>query len=195
MDKLPCDLINKILKNVTIDNAPLLTYRLKFVNKSFKKFIENEKYELCKYILDTQNVKNKLYSNGNISIFKWLYDHNIYIKYVDIFELINYNRIDVMYLSMMYKNNINIIFNRFFLSNMNETFNIFNLGYQGKSYFLHACEKNKLDICKFLLEYKKNETEYYTCYHSQVEQGINMSLKYNNSDIYKYLIKYHYDKY
>jgi hypothetical protein len=195
MDKLPCDLINKILKNVTIDNAPLLTYRLKFVNKPFKNFIENENYELCKYILDTQNVKNKLYSNGMISIFEWLYNHNIYIKYVDIFELINYNRIDVMYLSMMYKNNINIIFNRFFLSNMNETFNLFNLGYQGKSYFLHACEKNKLDICKFLLEYKKNELEYYTCYHSQVEQGINMSLKYNNSDIYKYLIKFHYDKY
>ena len=36
MDTLPCDIINNILRKVTCDNTPLLTYRLKYVNRSLR---------------------------------------------------------------------------------------------------------------------------------------------------------------
>lgn len=195
MDTLPCDIINNILRKVTCDNTPLLTYRLKYVNRSFNKFIDKEEYEVCKYLLDTENNKEKLYKNGNISIYTWLYENGIFIKYIDIFGLIKHNRRDILDYSMKYNKNINIIFNRFYLTNLNTKFNIFEIGYQGRSFFIYACELGKLDICKFFLNsYKNNGIDKYTCYNSQIEEGINTSLRYNNSDVYKYLIKYHIDK-
>ena len=94
MDTLPCDIINNILRKVTSDNTPLLTYRLKYVNRSFNKFIDKEEYEVCKYLLDTEYSKEKLYKNGNKSIYTWLYGNGIFIKYIDVFGLIKYNRRD-----------------------------------------------------------------------------------------------------
>ena len=191
MDTLPYDIINYILTEVTVDNTPLLTYRLKYVNKSFNNFINKEKYEVCKCLLDTEHTKEKLYKNGNKSIYTWLYKNDIYIKYKDVFGLIKHDRRDILDYSMNYNKNINIIFNRFYLTNTNTQFNIFDLIYQGKSFFMYACELGKVDICKFLLDsYNKK----YKCYHSQIEDGINTGLLYNKPEIYKYLIKHHFDK-
>ena len=195
MNFLSYDIINIILKNVTIDNTPLLTYRLKYVNKSFYNFICNEKYKTCKYLNDKEEDLDILYKNGDIQIYNWLYYNNINITYKNVIGLIQYNRCDILKYSLKYKNNINIIFNRFYLTyNNNDIHNIFNIFNNGKSFLIYACENNSKDICDFFLNSYDENNKRYTCYDKEIELCIEYVSKNNNTNILKYLINNHLDK-
>lgn len=195
MNFLTYDIINIILKNVTIDNTPLLTYRLKYVNKSFYNFICNENYKICKYLNDKEEDLDILYKNGNIQIYNWLYCNNINITYKNVIGLIQYNRYDILKYSLKFKNNINIIFNRFYLTyHNNDIHNIFNIFNNGKSFLIYACENNSKDICDFFLNSYDENNKRYTCYDKEIELCMEYASKNNNINILKYLINNHLDK-
>lgn len=191
MDTLTYDIISQILFDVTYDNTPLLTYRLKYVNKAFNYFINNEKYSLCKYLNDTEKDLNILYKKGNINIYKWLYSNNINIKYKNIMGLIKYNRYNILNYSLKYKINHNIIFNRFYLTQYNngnvyDVFNMFNIG---KSFLIYACENNYKEICDILLNTIDNNGNRYNYYDKEIETCIDICLKNNNINLLKYFVK------
>ena len=97
--------------------------------------------------------------------------------------------------SLKYKNNINIIFNRFYLTyNNNNIHNIFNIFNNGKSFLIYACENNSKDICDFFLNSYDENNKRYTCYDKEIELCIEYVSKNNNTNILKYLINNHLDK-
>ena len=154
LNDMPYEVLYNIYSKVCQCNSPLLNYRIRFVNQSFRDIVNNYDGKVCRHINDSDLDKNLLYIRGNIEIYKWLYNHRVFIEYTDVFHLINNNRNDVLKLAEKYVNNKDVLFNRFYLSDgySNEKFNIFNFGTINRSFLLLACEINNLEIVKFFLE-------------------------------------------
>jgi len=192
---LPYEIIENILKYTIVNNSPILSYRLKFVNSVFNDIIQNYDGILPQNICDSENDKYLLLKYGNIETLKWFLNKKYKLVYKDISALILCNRPDVLYLLLDYERYKNVLFNRFYLtdSNIVEELNIFHFGKCNRSYLLLACECNNLNIVKFLLE-SDNRNIYYLQINAVIEYCLeNKNLKiinyiYNN---YKYKI---YDK-
>jgi len=191
LNDLPYEILSKIYNYACIDNTPLFNYRIRFINQDFKKIVDNHKGAIGNYLDDTDLDKIILYNIGHINTYEWLYNHKIYMKYTDILHLINNNRIDVLNLAVKYKNNTNILFNRFYLTDgyANERLNIFNLGIVGRSFFLSACEIGNLEIVKFFLESSKS-----IIYVIQIGAAIEICCDNHKLEIIEYLYKNHIDK-
>ena len=184
LNDMPYEVLYNIYSKVCQCNSPLLNYRIQFVNQSFKDIVNNYEGRVCRHIKDSDIDKNILYTQGNIEIYKWLYNHRIFIEYSDVFHLINNNRTDVLELAKNYNSNMDILFNRFYLSDgySNEKFNIFDLGIVSRSFLLLACECENLEIVKFFLEAPKKKI-----YMMQINAALDICLINNNDNIIKYL--------
>ena len=154
IDLLPYEIIKKILEYTININSPILSYRLKFVNRNFKNIIDNYNNNNLSNICDSDTDKYLLLKNGNIETLKWLFKKNYNIVHKDVSTMILCDRLDILNLMINYKKYNDILFNRFYLSdcNIKEDFNIFNFGKVNRSYLLLACECNNLNIVRFLLE-------------------------------------------
>lgn len=186
-DCLPCEINKYIYDIVCLDNTPLLNYRMRFINREFKSIVDNHNGEICRDKIDTE--LDKLISfGGNIRMFKWLFDHEIYMNYKDVSSLISCHRIDILKLMMDYGENEKILFNRFYLSdgNISENFSIFRFGIVNRSFLLLACECGDLEIVKFFLESPKKKI-----YILQVNAALDISFI-NNS---RHIIDYIYENY
>ena len=181
---MPYEIIKYIYDFVCLDNTPLFNYRMRFINKNLKNIVDNHTEKICRHIDDNVLDKNILFDKGNYKIYKWLFDHKIYMTYTDVSNLIVFNRIDILNLMMNYENNIKILFNRFYLTDCNiiENFNIFSFGNVNRSFLLLGCEFNNLDIVKFFLE-KSNKNMYYI----QLNAAIDICIEKNNKDIINYI--------
>ena len=182
-DYLPCEINKYIYDIVCLDNTPLLNYRMRFINREFKSIVDNHNGEICRDKIDTE--LDKLISfGGNIRMFKWLFDHEIYMNYKDVSSLISCHRIDILKLMMDYGENEKILFNRFYLSdgNISENFSIFRFGIVNRSFLLLACECGDLEIVKFFLESPKKKI-----YILQVNAVLDISFINNYRDIIDYI--------
>jgi len=181
---LPYEIIKNILKYTIDINSPILSYRLKFVNKDFNDIIQNYDGVLPQNICDSENNKYLLLKNAKIKTLQWFLNKKYDLVHRDISTLILCDRPDVLYLLLEYEKYKNVLFNRFYLtdSNIVEEFNIFHFGKCNRSYLLLACECNNLNIVKFLLE-SDNRNVYYL----QINAAVEYCLKNKNLKILKYL--------
>ena len=165
---------------------------MRFINRDLKSIVDNYNGKICKYLDDTDIDKLVLYNRGHINIYKWLYEHQIFMKFIDVSHLINHGRIDVLQLSKKYKSNTDILFNRFYLSDgySNEKFNIFNFGTISRSFLLLACEINNLVIVKFFLESPKSSV-----YIIQIGAAIDVCCEYHHLNIIEYFYKEQIDNF
>ena len=185
MDNLPIDLIKDIFSLVCLDNPPLLCYRMKYINKCFNSIVNNYTTGLSN-IKDTNDDRLVLYEYGNLDIYKWLYTNELYLTYEDVLGLILFKRIDVLKYSTRYIKNIDIIFNKFHVSQKyeNTKFNIFDLNNINSSILLYACECNNLEAIKFLLKHGY-------CYYSHIPNAIDICCNNKFINIVKYLFTYY----
>ncbi len=188
IDKLPYDIIKKIIEYTITINSPLLSYRLKFINRNFYDIIENYDDKLPQNICDNDIDKYILIKDGDIKIFKWLFNKNYDIVYTDVSTMILCNRLDILNLMINYKNYSSLLFNRFYLSdcNIKEDFNIFNFGKCSRSYLLLACECDNLNIVKFLLENKIKQNKN-VVYFLQINAVVDYCIKNKNLKILEYI--------
>jgi len=191
LNNLSDDILSKIMKNVINDNPPLMTYCLKYLCKDFYKIINNNDLDICKNKGDDIELINKLYKRGDIGIFNWLYNNNVKLKHIDIISLIKNNRLDVLEESLKYKININVLFNRFYLTNTDEVidnnnFSIFDLVKTNASFLLYSTECGYLNICKFFIDNPK-----YKMYKKQIPKMLDISCEKDKLHITKYILKNH----
>ena len=181
---LPYEIIENILKYTIVNNSPILSYRLKFVNSVFNDIIQNYDGVLPQNICDIDNDKYLLLKYSNIETLRWFLNKKYNLVYRDISTLILCDRPDVLNLLLEYERYKNVLFNRFYLtdSNIVEEFNIFHFGKCNRSYLLLACECNNLNIVKFLLE-SDNRNIYYL----QINGAIDTCLKNKNLKIINYI--------
>jgi hypothetical protein len=181
---LPYEIIENILKCTININSPILSYRLKFVNKDFNNIIVNYIGKLPQNICDSDNDKYYLLKNANIETLEWFLNKKYNLVYRDISRLILCDRPDVLYLLLEYEKYKNVLFNRFYLtdSNIVEEFNILGFGKCNRSYLLLACECSNLSIVKFLLE-----SDSRNIYYLQINAAIEYCLKNKNLKIINYL--------
>jgi len=189
LNNLSDDILFKIIKNVSVDNPPLMTYCLKYLCKDFYNIINNNELEICQNKSD-KDLMNKLYKNGNIMVYNWLYQNNIKLKNIDVIYLIKNNRLDVLEESLKYKINTNVLFNRFYLTNtdevINNIFTIFDLVKTNASFLLYSTECGYLEICKFFIDNPK-----YKMYRKQIPKMLDISCEKDKLHITKYILKNH----
>ena len=94
MNNLPIDLLKDIFLLVCLDNPPLLSYRMKYVNQCFYQIVNDYKGGLSN-IEDTNDDRYILYDYGNIDIYRWLYDNKQFLIYEDVLGLILFRRVDL----------------------------------------------------------------------------------------------------
>jgi len=188
IDKLPYDIIKKILEYTISINSPLLSYRLKFVNHNFYDIIDKYDNKLPQNICDNNIDKYILLKDGNIEIFQWLFKKNYDIVYTDVSTMILCDRLDILNLMINYEKYNSILFNRFYLSdgNISEDFDIFHFGKCNRSYLLLACECDNLNIVKFLLENKVKSNKN-VIYFLQINAVVDYCLKNKNLKILEYI--------
>ena len=181
---LPYEIIENILKYTIVNNSPILSYRLKFVDSVFNDIIQNYDGVLPQNICDIDNDKYLLLKYSNIITLRWFLNKKYNLIHRDISTLILCDRPDVLYLLLEYERYKNVLFNRFYLtdSNIVEEFNIFHFGKCNRSYLLLACECNNLNIVKFLLE-SDNKNVYYL----QINGAVDTCLKNKNLKIINYI--------
>lgn len=189
INNLPQDILYNIISNVFKNNPPLLTYTLKYLNKSFYNIIHNNKFILSN-ILDNFTLIDHLCLNANINIFKWLCDNNYNINYNNILLLIEYNRLDLLNLLMEYNHYHNKLFNRFYLTDTNllDNFTIFDLASYNKSYITHSIDHNNLNIFKFFIENNK-----YKIYYNKLPKILNIVCLKGNDIFLKYILNNYND--
>ena len=61
MDFLPYELLINIYNKVCLDNTPLLNYRVRFINKEFRKIVDNHKNKISLVKKDAKNDMEILY--------------------------------------------------------------------------------------------------------------------------------------
>tara|TARA_B100000902_G_C26995695_1_gene757299 strand:- start:114 stop:752 length:639 start_codon:yes stop_codon:yes gene_type:complete len=181
---LPYEIIENILKKTIVNNSPILSYRLKFVNSVFSDIIQNYNGILSQNICDSENDKYLLLKNANIETLEWFLNKKYNLVHKDISTLILCDRPDILNLLLEYERYKNVLFNRFYLtdSNIVEEFNIFHFGKVNRSYLLLACECNNLNIVKFLLESDSRNV-----YYLQINGAVDTCLKNKNLKIINYI--------
>ena len=120
MNNLPYEIYEYILSNLkcnVIINLINLSkfYRLRIVNKSFKKYIDNVDDLIYFKVNDIDMIFNRLCRSGFLKNFKWLFDNNLYLSINNINNLIVHYRVDIIKLLLKYNNLKDILFNRFYL--------------------------------------------------------------------------------
>ncbi len=187
MDNLPIELIENIFNHVCKDNNAFSCYKLRSLNSAFLKVVDKYKDGFKRVYFP-----DRLFLRAKYPVFKWLFKNHLYFDYNDLIKLILYNRCDILEKSIEYKTNRNIIFTRRNVFDMRfyfTSFNIFNLQGVSTSLILYACECNRLDIVRFLLETDRGK-----CYSSQISNAVRVCVTKRAVEILDYLIC-NYSKY
>ena len=180
MDDLPIELIENIYDHVCKNNDAIFCYKLRSLNSAFLKVVDNYKKGFKRVYFP-----DKLFQRAQYPVFKWFFRNHLYFDYNDLIKLILHNRCDILKKSIEYKTNRNIIFTRRNVFDMRfyfTSFNIFNLQGVSTSLILYACECNRLDIVKFLLE-----TDHGSCYSSQISNAVRVCITKRYVEILNYL--------
>jgi len=197
MNDLPYEIYECILSNlkhnlvINIINLSKF-YRLRIVNKSFKKYIDNVDDLIYFQVNDIDMIFNRLCRIGYIKNFKWLFNNNLYLSINNINNLIIHYRGDVLKLLVKYNNLKDILFNRFNLFSVNESLDIISLTKSDNP--LVTCgmvfNKNKtnLDVIKLLLDKDIKNNPYI----HQISSLFITAMKYNNIVVIKYLVTFYY---
>tara|TARA_B100000035_G_scaffold155749_1_gene132682 strand:- start:624 stop:1769 length:1146 start_codon:yes stop_codon:yes gene_type:complete len=202
MDYIPDEIIDNILSNLHKPDKTLklfnLTriYKLRIVNKTFKRYIDNikvsiyadEKYNVNEY----ENIFNRLAYSGLECNFKWLFNNNFHLSINNINNLIIHFRYDILKLICEYDNLQDILFNRFNLFTFKDEIDILSLSKSENPLIVSGMNFNKnntnLNIIKLLL----NPTIKSNPYIHQLPELFNTVIKYNNIVIIKYLVTHYY---
>ena len=199
MNNLPYEIYDKILLNVKADvyhnlNSLSKFYRLRIINKSFKRFIDNVGDLLYFKVNNVDNIFNRLSRVGLINNFKWLFNNNLYLSINNINNLIIHYRGDVIKLLVKYNNLKDILFNRFNLFSVNESLDIISLTKSDNPLVTCGMVFNKkttnLDIIKLLLDKDIINNPYI----HQIPSLFITAIKYNNIVVIKYLVTFYYDE-
>ena len=195
MNILPEDIfLEKIFFNIK-SLPPNQLYKLRRINKKFKKYIDELKYNYIIRNLDSKMICNNfnklshLNNSGNIRVFKWLFSNNIFLLENNILTLVKDNRIDVFNECLKYNENINILFSK-------DRYQILSLGENIKtikenSPLILAAYENNFKMIKFFLEIKGiNSNPFFR----QLDILIDVLLETKNKKIIKYIITYYYDR-
>ena len=195
MDNLPEEIfIEKIFFNLK-SLEPHKLYNLRIINKKFKKYIDDLKYNYYIDNLDKRiicNHFNRLSQSNtleNIIVFKWLFKNNIFLSDNNILNLVKDDRLDVFNESLKYNENINIIFskNRYQLLSFGENIKII----KENSPLILAGYENNFNMIKFFLETKGITIN---PFFRQLDILIDVLLEKGNKKIIKYILTYYYDK-
>ena len=181
MDNLPIELIENIYDCVCKDNDAIFCYKLRTLNSAFLKVVNNYKNGFSHVYFP-----DRLFQRAQYPVFKWFFRNHLYFDYNDLIKLILYDRCDILKKSIEYKTNRNIIFTRRNVFDMRfyfTSFNIFNLQGVSTSLILYACECNRLNMVRFLLETDKAK-----CYHTQVSNAVRVCVTKRAVEILDYLI-------
>ena len=197
MNVLPYEIYENILSNLKNNIYHNLTslskfYRLRIINKSFKKYIDNVNNLSYFKINNIDNIFNRLSRNGLVSNFKWLFNNNLYLSLDNINNLIVHYRYDILRLILEYNNLKDILFNRFNLFSVNEKLDIISLTKSDNPLIICAMVFNKknsnINIIKLLLDddIKNNP------YIHQIGSLFLTAIKYNNLVLIKYIVTYYH---
>ena len=189
MDSIPLDLVDYILDNLHSDNIKFI-YNLRLVNHVFKKHIDritNIKKIQC------ENIFNKLAYKGLYINFKWLFDNNIDMSINNINNLIIHKRTNIFDLLIKYDYLHNLLFNRFNLFSYKNEIDIISLSKSNNPLITAGINYDKdnsnLDIIKILL----NDKIVNNPFIHQIPGLFEISIKYNNNVLIKYLVTYYYN--
>ena len=197
MNNLPYEIYDKILLNIKSEiyhnlNSLSKFYRLRIINKSFKKFIDNVGDLLYFKVSNVDNIFNRLSRIGVINNFKWLFNNNLYLSINNINNLIVHYRYDVIKLLLEYNNLKDILFNRFNLFSVNEKLDIISLTKSDNPLITCAMVFNKknsnIDIIKLLLDEDIKNNPYI----HQIGSLFLTAIKYNNLVLIKYIVTYYH---
>ena len=198
MNNIPYEMYDHILSHLKINVVLNITnlskfYRLRIINKSFKKYIDNVNDLIYFEVSDINNIFNRLCRIGLLKNFIWLFNNNLYLSINNINNLIIYYRSDVIQLLLKYNNLKDILFNRFNLFSVNENLDIISLTKSNNPLITCAKtfnnKKTNLDIIKLLLD----DTIKNNPYIHQLSSLFITSIKYNNIILIKYLVTFYYD--
>jgi len=189
MDSIPLELVDYILDNLHSENIQFI-YNLRLVNNNFKNHIDriqNIKKVQC------ENIFNKLAYKGLYINFKWLFDNNIEMSINNINNLIIHKRTNIFDLLIKYDYLHNLLFNRFNLFSYKNEIDIISLSKSNNPLITAGINYDKdnsnLDIIKILL----NDKIVNNPFIHQIPGLFEISIKYNNTVLIKYLVTYYYD--
>ena len=181
MDNLPIEIIENIYNHVCKDNDAIFCYKLRSLNSAFLKVVNNYNKGFSHVYFP-----DRLFQIAQYPVFKWFFQNRLYFDYNDLIKLILYDRCDILKKSIEYKTNRNIMFTRKNVFDMRfyfTSFNIFNLQGVSTSLILYACECNRLDMVRFLLETDKGK-----CYSSQISNAVRVCVTKRAVEILNYLM-------
>ena len=202
MDNIPDDIIDNILSHLHKPDKTLKLfnfrriYKLRIVNKTFKRYIDNikssiyadEKYNVNEY----ENIFNSLAYRGLKCNFEWLFNNNFHVSINNINNLIIHFRYDILELICNYNNLIDILFNRFNLFTFKDDLDILSLSKSENPLIVSGMNFNKknpnLNIIKLLLNPNIKNNPYI----HQIPALFHTAIKYNNIIIIKYLVTHYY---
>lgn len=191
MDNLPPEIFNYLFEYLKT-LLPHELYKLRRINKNFKKFIDDLKNTYNLNNLQKKIICNKFntlinYDNYSINSYKWLFKNNVFFCDNNIFTLVLKNRLDIFKISLKYNENLDVIFSK-------DKYNLLSFGQHKKIILEHsplilAGSLNNLDLIKFFLETKG---VYSNPFHRQIDILIEILIEKNNKRLIKYLCTYHY---
>jgi len=188
---LPEELLPLIIQKLDID--PISIYNLRNINQQFKNIIENisypdiSDYNVTKTFMFTQ-IRELCKKQTHIHTFKWLYKNNLFLDLTHINILIVNNRIDVIKLCLFQKENLNTLFNRFYLPviehNDSDIFSIT----KSNNPLMIAAIHNRVSIVTLLLEV----CNYGNHYLKHINYVLDIAIKYSHKNLLSYLIRNQY---
>ena len=190
MNELPNEIFNHLIAKLNAEN-PVFLYKLRIVNKDFKKAIDNIQIENIN-IYNFENIFNKLSYQGSYLTFEWLFNNNLNITTNNINNLILNDREDIIKLLIQYeylKYNLYNWKSHDLIGN-----DIISLSKTNNPLMISAMNNtqnnSKLTIIKILLD----DTVENNPYINQFTGLFDICIKYNNIIVIKYLSTYYYDK-
>ena len=196
MNNIPYDVYDLILSNLkknVYHNLSSLSrfYKLRIINKSFKKYIDNVNDLLYFKVNNIDNIFNRLSRVGLESNFVWLFNNNLYLSINNINNIIIHNRYDIFKLMLKYNYLKGIIFNRFNLFSVDEKLDIISLTKSDNPLIICGMVKNEnnMNIIKLLLDEDIKNNPYI----HQIPSLFSTAIKYNYEILIKYLVTFYYE--
>lgn len=134
--------------------------------------IDEQMSELCKKGVSKESIK-------------WLFKNNIFLSLKNIKDLIINNRKDILELSLNYKKNRDVIFNRFHFAQVTDNRDDILSCKECLHPLIVAGDNGKVDIIELLLRVNRN-------FIIELPTLLDCSIKYNHENLLTYLVVNHY---
>ena len=186
---LPEEILPLIIQKIDID--PISIYNLRNINQQFKKTIENfsclgtSNYYGTK---TSEKINELCRKQTHLDTFKWLSTNKLFLDLTHINTLIVHNRVDVIKLCFFQKENLNILFDRYYLPIIEyKESNIFSITKSNNPLMIAAIH-NRVSIVKLLLEVCNHGNHYL----KHINYLLDIAIKYSHRNLLSYLIKNQY---